>query len=117
MLVPSRIRLPVTGNYALRGKIYASQNDTTRCGNFTAAGCRYAVEIGLRRSLYVNGLCAGSPAGAVVATAGAENLQTSGVRQVFRAERPKPQPPHVYYYYHQNFAYIWIALLSRVNQE
>jgi len=69
-------------------------------GIITAAGCRYAVEIGLRRSLYV-----------WMASA---NLQTSGVRQVFRAERPKPQPPHVYYYYHQNFAYLWIALLSRV---
>lgn len=80
-----------------------AQNDTTRRGNFTAAGCRYAVEIGLRRSLYVNGLC--------------KPPKSSGVRQVFRAERPKPQPPHVYYYYHQNFAYVWIALLSRVSQE
>src|SRR5690348_125648 len=68
-----------------------AQNDTTRRGNFTAAGRRYAVGIGLRRSLYVNGLC--------------KSPNSSGVRQVFRAERPKPQPPHVYYYCHQNFSY------------
>jgi hypothetical protein len=67
---------------------------TTRpaAGTFTAAGRRYAVGIGLRRSLYVNGLC--------------KPPTSSGVRQVFRAERPKPQPPHVIYYYHQNFSYM-----------
>src|SRR5215813_186762 len=43
-------------------------------------------------TLYGNGLC--------------KPPVSSGVRQVFRAERPKPQPPHVYYYYHQNFSYM-----------
>lgn len=34
-------------------------------------------------------------------------LRVNGVHQVFRAERPKPQPPHVIYYYcHQNFSYM-----------
>ena len=100
---PSQINGEHARIYVQPGQNYVFQNGTTRCGNFTAAGCRYAVEIGLRRSLYVNGLC--------------KPPKSSGVRQVFRAERPKPQPPHVYYYYHQNFAYLWIALLSRVNQE
>ncbi len=68
------------------------RNGTTRSMVIIKAGRRLAVGIGMRRSLYSR-----------MASA---NLLVAGVRQVFRADRSKPQPPHVMYNYNQNFSYM-----------